>query len=72
MTPTWMGNAMTAWINLALDVVLIGLVTAGLVQAGRLIRHLAGLRQGRVEMESLCANSTAPFCAPKPVSKTFG
>jgi len=31
--------------------VLIGLVTAGLVQAVRLIRHLAGLRQGRMEME---------------------
>ena len=42
---------MSAWINLILDVVLIGLVTAGLVQATRLIQHLSGLREGRVEME---------------------
>jgi len=39
------------WINLLLDVVLIGLVAAGLVQAGRLISHLSGLKQGRLEME---------------------
>ena len=30
---------------------MIALVGAGLVQATRLIRHLAGLRQGRIEME---------------------
>src|ERR1700688_2449081 len=42
---------MTIWINLALNVVLIGLVAAGLVQATRLIQHLSGLKQGRVEME---------------------
>jgi len=42
---------MNAWISLILDVVLIGLVSAGLVQAMRLIRHLAGLRQGRADME---------------------
>ena len=42
---------MSLWINLALDVLLIALVTAGLVQATRLMRHLAGLQQGRVEME---------------------
>jgi hypothetical protein len=42
---------MSIWIGLILDVVLIGLVTAGLVQAARLIRQLAGLRQNRLEME---------------------
>jgi hypothetical protein len=38
-------------INLIMDVVLIGLVAAGLVQATRLIQHLSGLREGRVDME---------------------
>lgn len=42
---------MSVWINLALDLLLIALVTVGLVQATRLIRHLAGLQQGRLEME---------------------
>jgi hypothetical protein len=42
---------MSEWIRAILDLVLIGLVCAGLVQATRLIRHLAGLRQGRIEME---------------------
>src|ERR1700722_8326883 len=42
---------MNAWVNLALIVVLIGLIPAGLVQATRLIQHLAGLREGRVDME---------------------
>ncbi|MGE3623776.1 MAG: DUF6468 domain-containing protein [Bdellovibrionales bacterium] len=42
---------MQTWINLALNVILIGLVAAGLVQATRLLRHLAGLKQGRAEME---------------------
>jgi hypothetical protein len=42
---------MNEWINPALDFVLICLVTAGLVQSMRLIRHLAGLRQGRIDME---------------------
>ena len=42
---------MNRWINLALDVILIALVTAGLVQATRLIRQLSGLQQGRIEME---------------------
>jgi hypothetical protein len=42
---------MSALINIILDVVLIGLVTAGIVQATRLIRHLSGLNEGRVEME---------------------
>lgn len=34
-----------------LTIVLIALVTAGLVQAGRLIKHLSELRKGRLEME---------------------
>jgi uncharacterized protein DUF6468 len=42
---------MNPWIGLSLDVTLILLVGVGLVQAARLIRHLEGLRQGRVEME---------------------
>ncbi len=42
---------MNVWISLALDVILIGLVGAGLVQASRLLRQLAELRQSRVEME---------------------
>jgi len=42
---------MDAWINLALNVVLVALLAAGLVQATRLIGHLSGLRQGRREME---------------------
>jgi len=42
---------MSSWINIALDLTLIVLVASGLVQATRLIRHLAGLRQGRMEME---------------------
>jgi len=42
---------MIEWINIALDVVVVALISAGLVQATRLIRHLAGLRQGRLEME---------------------
>lgn len=39
------------WIRAALDVMLIVVVGSGLVQAARLIRHLQGLRQGRVDME---------------------
>src|ERR1700752_5346920 len=42
---------MSEWIRSALDLVLIALVVAGLVQATRLIWHLAGLRQGRIDME---------------------
>jgi hypothetical protein len=42
---------MSAWINLILDCVLIGLVAAGLVQSMRLIHQLQGLRQGRNDME---------------------
>lgn len=42
---------MGEWIRSALDLVLIMMVGVGLYQAARLIRHLAGLRQGRVEME---------------------
>ena len=42
---------MAEWIRSILDLVLIGVVGAGLVQATRLIGHLAGLRQSRAEME---------------------
>jgi hypothetical protein len=42
---------MDEWIRSALDIILIVMVGIGLAQATRLIRHLAGLRQGRVEME---------------------
>jgi uncharacterized protein DUF6468 len=42
---------MSEWIQSALDIVVILMMGAGLVQATRLIRHLAGLQQGRVEME---------------------
>lgn len=39
------------WIRSGLDLILILLVGVGLVQATRLIWHLAGLRASRVEME---------------------
>lgn len=39
------------WVRAGLDVVLILLVGVGVVQASRLIKHLIGLQQGRVEME---------------------
>jgi hypothetical protein len=42
---------MTEWLALFLDVVLIAVVGAGVVQAMRLIRQLQDLRTGRVEME---------------------
>ncbi len=42
---------MGEWIRSFLDIILIVMVGVGLYQAMRLIRHLAGLRQGRVEME---------------------
>lgn len=42
---------MAEWIRSSLDIILIFLVGAGLVQATRLIWHLTGLRVGRVEME---------------------
>ncbi len=42
---------MSEWIRAALDIILIAMMGMGLVQATRLIRHLAGLRQGRIEME---------------------
>src|ERR1700744_3555071 len=42
---------MSEWIRSALDLLLIVMVGAGLVQASRLIGHLAGLRKSRVEME---------------------
>ena len=42
---------MAEWVRALLDLVLILMVGAGLVQVGRLIKHLAGLRQGRIDME---------------------
>lgn len=42
---------MTEWIGLFLDVVLIAVVGAGVVQAIRLIRQLQDLRASRAEME---------------------
>lgn len=39
------------WIRSGLDLTLIVLVGTGVVQATRLIRHLAGLRASRTEME---------------------
>ena len=42
---------MSEWVRTILDVVLIVMVGIGLVQAMRLIRHLAGLQQGRMDME---------------------
>ena len=42
---------MSEWVRSILDLVLIVMVGIGLVQAARLIRHLAGLQQGRVDME---------------------
>lgn len=42
---------MADWIRLALDLVLIVCVGAGLIQATRLMRHFSGLRQGREDME---------------------
>ena len=40
-----------AWLGMLLDVVLIAVVGAGVVQAVRLIRQLQDLRAGRAEME---------------------
>jgi hypothetical protein len=42
---------MSEWIRSLLDLILIGVVAAGLVQAVRLIRHLRELKQSRAEME---------------------
>ena len=42
---------MTEWINAALDLVLIGMIGVGLVQAVRLIRQLTELKQSRADME---------------------
>jgi len=42
---------MTQWIGLFLDLVLIGVVGTGVVQAVRLIRQLQDLRASRAEME---------------------
>jgi hypothetical protein len=42
---------MSELLRSILDLVVIGVVGGGLVQVGRLIKHLAGLRQGRIEME---------------------
>src|SRR5436190_1363606 len=42
---------MAEWIRVLLDLVLIGVISAGLYQAARLIKHLANLKQGRIDME---------------------
>jgi hypothetical protein len=42
---------MSEWIQSVLDIVLIGVVGIGLVQAARLMRHLVELRQSRADME---------------------
>jgi len=42
---------MSEWVRNGLDIVLILLIGGGLVQATRLIWHLAGLKQGRADME---------------------
>ncbi len=42
---------MGEWIRAILDVTLIGLIGTGLVQAARLIRHLATLQESRGDME---------------------
>jgi hypothetical protein len=42
---------MSEWIRLILDLMLIAAIGGGIYQAGRLIKHLAGLQQGRVDME---------------------
>ena len=47
---------MSPWITTLLDIVLIALVGAGLVQASRLLTQLSSLRQGRLEMERFVAD----------------
>ena len=42
---------MSEWIRAILDLVLIGMVGAGLVQAIKLIKHLTTLQQSRGDME---------------------
>jgi Domain of unknown function (DUF6468) len=42
---------MTEWLGSALDILLILMIGAGLVQVSRLIGHLAGLKKSRAEME---------------------
>ncbi len=42
---------MSEWVRALLDLLLIGMVGAGLVQAARLIKHLNILKQGRIDME---------------------
>lgn len=42
---------MSEWFRAVLDLILIGMVGAGLVQAARLIKHLRILKQGRIDME---------------------
>lgn len=42
---------MIEWVRALLDIVLIVMVGIGLAQVTRLIKHLAGLREGRIEME---------------------
>jgi hypothetical protein len=42
---------MNEWVSASLDLLLIVMIGAGLVQVSRLIAHLAGLKKGRIEME---------------------
>src|SRR5579863_8804215 len=42
---------MAEWVRAVLDVVLIAVVGAGLVQVTRLLGHLVGFRKSRLEME---------------------
>jgi SMC interacting uncharacterized protein involved in chromosome segregation len=42
---------MAEWIRVALDLILILIVGVGLAQTMRLIKHLMGLQQNRIEME---------------------
>ena len=50
---------MSEWVRAILDIVLIGMVGIGLVQAARLIKHLTGLQQGRVDMEKFVREFSA-------------
>jgi len=62
---------MAEWIRAALDIVLIGLVAAGLVQAARLMRHLSGLQQGRLDMEKFVRDFSATVFRAETGIKTL-
>jgi Domain of unknown function (DUF6468) len=50
---------MSEWIQSLLDIVLIGIVGIGLVQAARLMSHLVELRQSRTDMERFVVDFNA-------------